>query len=145
MLLLFFAFIHIASAWGVWGTVPADKEMDARRSAFVDAFRKGDAGALKAMYSDDALLLSFDGKSFRGSEVISQGMAMFSQQVDIELKPLRSTTSGDLCYEAGTWRHLKKSSQVEVSGGTYVWVWKRGSKGDWTIETHSITMRPAKG
>jgi ketosteroid isomerase-like protein len=135
--------IHSATAWAAWAPAVRDKGMDARRNTFVEAFRKSDEAALKAMYSEDALLLSFDGKAFRGSDVISQGMAMFSKQVDLELKPTRTATSGDLCYEAGTWRHLKKSSQIEVSGGTYVWIWKRGPKGDWTIETHSVTMRPS--
>jgi len=115
--------------------------MDARRTAFLEAFRKSDASTMKSMYSDDAILLSFDGRVIRGSGSISQGMEMFSQQVELELKPIRSSTSGDLCYEAGTWRHLKKGTRSEAGAGTYVWVWKKDSKGTWRIEMHSVTMK----
>src|SRR2546421_8653593 len=95
-LILFLAVVIGAKAAG-------DNPIDARRAAFITAFNKGDAAAMKGIFEPDVLLLTFTGKTIAGADPISKGMASMSSQADLDEKPVQVRISGDMAYEAGTW------------------------------------------
>jgi ketosteroid isomerase-like protein len=140
---VFAVIFSFASAYG-GRPQELDKSMDARRLAYLDAFNKAEARAIKALYSDNAVLLSYDGRTIRGSDMISAGMAMMAGQAELDLIPAQSRSSGDLAYETGTWRHRKKGTKDVMASGGYLWVWHKNNKGIWSIDSQSVTMVPTR-
>lgn len=116
------------------------KTIDSLRSSFLTAFNSGDAAALEKIFEPDVLLLSFTGQPVQGGATISKVMAGMSKQLSLEMESIQSRESGDLLYEAGTWKHLQKGTTTVRQSGTFIWVWKH-EKDSWRIETMSVTAK----
>ena len=108
----------------------AIKETNAR---FAEALNQGDAAAIAALYTEDAIVLPPGQGMVRGRQAIQESMA-----VDIEtnaLSDLVLTTSdvqvaGNLAVEVGTYSIQAGAMQDE---GKYVVVWKKQEDGSWKL------------
>jgi ketosteroid isomerase-like protein len=123
---------------------PAADPLATQRQAFVSAFNRGDKDALRALYASDALFLAFTGQAVTNPDFVIAGLSRAASLFDLELEPLRGGTSGDLRYEAGTWRHREKGSSTgsATETGNYVWLWRRDAQGAWVIHLHSVSRKP---
>lgn len=114
------------------------------REAFVAAFEAQDAGRLAALYAHETSFMPFTGQMLSGSEMIAQGLVRVASRMKLELEPAGGSMSGLLAYEAGTWRHLDRTSGALIDSGSYLWTWQR-IDGRWVIVAHSVTRKaPAR-
>lgn len=97
------------------------------------ALARGDAAALAALYSKDAMLLAPGAEAARGPEAIraaAQGLIDSGVAV-IELDTREVESCGDLAFESGA-VVLKKKDGSLVDRGKYVVVWKKEG-GRWKL------------
>jgi uncharacterized protein (TIGR02246 family) len=103
---------------------------------FMDAFRRGDAAAIAALYTDEARLLPPDAQMMRGREAIQsfwQG-AMSMGITEAKLETVEVEAEGNLATEVG---RFALTAQPESGEGTtltgkYVVVWKNQG-GTWKL------------
>jgi uncharacterized protein (TIGR02246 family) len=117
---------------------------------FVDALKRGDAAAVAASYTDDAVLMVPNTTAWEGRAGITQGFAGFLSQfsvVDPRLTTKDVVLGGDYAIERGTYAwtlHPKTGTGADiVDNGKYLTVWQRQDDGSWKIVRDlSNTDRP---
>ena len=104
---------------------------------FAQAFNRGDATSVAAMYTDDATILPPNGEMIQGREGF-QGF--FTGAIEGGMKDFTLTTvdvgwSGDTAYEIGkyTLKIQPEGQEGTTDAGKYVLVWKRQPDGAWKI------------
>ena len=151
----FFALI-----FAIWSTANAGSKMtdegvrearaaiEAANAQFSDAFARGDAKALAAMYTSDAIAFPPDSDMVHGSEAIGE---FWKATRDSGVQTAALTTvdvgrSGDVAYEVG-----KVSLTIQPAGkelttavAKYVVVWKRQADGSWKLHRDIWNSVPAK-
>lgn len=122
--------------------------IEAANARFTKAFERGDAGALAAMYTPDAIAFPPDSEMIRGNEAIGQ---FWKATHDHAIKSAVLTTldvgrSGNLAYEVGTASLALR--QAGTQGATaavkYVVVWKRQGDGSWKLHRDIWNSLPAR-
>ena len=114
---------------------------------FTDAFRRGDAAAIAALYAEGARLLPPGNPMMQGREAARtfwQG-AMGMGIKEARLEALEIEERGDLAYEMGRFEMVVEPSGGQRSevAGKYVVVWKQEG-GAWKIHVDIWnTDRPA--
>ena len=119
---------------------PADAR-DAIASAnadWVPALKKGDAAAVAAPYTDDALFVTAQGFVVKGRDGVAQLMrSRFAQMGTVVSGSIVQdglTVQGNLIYE---WGHATvestKNGVKQHSGGRYLTVWQKTAAGKWQI------------
>ena len=85
------------------GHAPEVDRIDAARSAFVDAIRRGDPSAVAALYDDDARLVAPDLDPLRGREDVAAfwGAGVASGITDVELVAEDLEVTPTLAWEVG--------------------------------------------
>ncbi|MBV8964405.1 MAG: SgcJ/EcaC family oxidoreductase [Hyphomicrobiales bacterium] len=103
---------------------------------FSDAFNRGDAAAIGAMYMEDAVVLPAGAPLVRGREAIQAFWKKGAEQLDgmrlttIDIQPL-----GDgAAREIGTFVLKTKGQTPQQIDGKYVVVWQKEG-GDWKLST----------
>ncbi|MBX3028363.1 DUF4440 domain-containing protein [bacterium] len=121
--------------------------IEAANAAFSAAFARGDAKALAAMYTSDAIIFPPDSEPIRGNEAIGE---FWKATRDGGVRSATLTTadvegSGDLAYEVGT-----VSLAIEAAGkapttavAQYLVVWKRQAGGSWKLHRDIWNNLPA--
>lgn len=146
-----FALIAISSS--AFAGSKADEDVRGARAAieaanakFSEAFARGDAKALSAMYTSDAIAFPPDSEMIRGNEAIGQ---YWKATRDGGVQSATLTTidvgrSGDVAYEVG-----KVSLTIQPAGkepttalAKYVVVWKRVD-GSWKLHRDIWNGLPA--
>lgn len=119
------------------GVREAQAAIEAANARFSEAFARGDASALAAMYTPDAIAFPPGSEMVRGNEAIA---SFWKASRDGGVRSATLTTidvgrSGDVAYEVGT-----VSLEVEAEGkepttatAKYVVVWKRQPDGSWKL------------
>ena len=103
---------------------------------FVAAFNKGDAAAVAAMYTEDAVVLPPGADMVKGRENIRGFWAKMAEQVQyaklttVDVKPL----GPDAAREIGTFSLKTKGPQPQEVSGKYVVVWQKAGN-DWKLAT----------
>ena len=122
--------------------------IEAANTKFSEAFARGDAKALAAMYTPDAIAFPPDSEMIRGNEAIGN---FWKTTRDSGVQSATLTTvdvgrSGDVAYEVG-----KVSLTIQPVGkepttaaAKYVVVWKRQSDGSWKLHRDIWNSLPAK-
>lgn len=112
--------------------------IDAAQAAFWEAHEQGDAEALAALVTDDALLWAPGMDEVGGREAIhaaAEGMfaAMSISDFDIESREL--VVHGDTAYELATYSETLtyKGAAPSAVRGRYLIVWKRDVDGEWRV------------
>lgn len=129
------------------GAAEARAAIEAANSRFSEAFARGDAKALAALYTSDAIVFPPDSETIRGNEAIG---TFWKTTRDGGVRSATLTTtdvgrSGDLAYEAGTVSLTIQPAGAEPKTVTdkYVVVWKRQSDGAWKLHRDIWNSLPA--
>lgn len=118
--------------------------------AWPAAFNAGDAAAVAALYSENAMLLPPDATQVQGRQAIQD---MFQSWIDdgyknIKFDLVEIEDSGDLAYEVGLFSvdYPVEGDQMATATGNYLVVWKREADGVWRLyrDTWNDTPPPAK-
>jgi uncharacterized protein (TIGR02246 family) len=130
------------------GVREARAAIEAANAKFSEAFARGDAKALAAMYTPDAIAFPPDSEMIRGNEAIGN---FWKTTRDSGVQSATLTTvdvgrSGDVAYEVGkvslTIQPVGKEPTTAVA--KYVVVWKRQSDGSWKLHRDIWNSLPAK-
>jgi uncharacterized protein (TIGR02246 family) len=108
-------------------------EVDEANGRFMEAFERGDAASVAALYSEDAVVLPPDAPMISGRAAIEEfwrGL-MATGARDVDLVTLRLAGSGDVMHEVG-----RATIKIQPEGGEantlrvkYVVVWERAPAG----------------
>lgn len=124
----------------------AKSSIEAASAAFEEAYNSGDAAALAALYTEDAVLLPPDVVRMDGRHAVQNFMqgAMDSGPgplEDLRLETLEVEDSGDLASEVGKFTVLGQDG-APAGTGKYIVVWKKGSDGTWRLHRHIWNSDP---
>lgn len=129
------------------GVRDARAAIEAANARFSEAFARGDAKALSAMYTSDAIVFPPDSEMIRGDAAIGE---FWKATRDGGVKSAVLTTidvgrNGDVAYEVG-----KVSLTIQPAGempttaiAKYVVVWKRQADGSWKLHRDIWNSLPA--
>ena len=125
--------VALLAACGPEATAPAGSRqaIEATVARYVAASNQGDADALAALYTDDAMLLPPDHEPIKGREAIGE---FWRQGTDegLEVTTLRMEVSGDLAYLVGRY-HLPPTDDEPADSGQSVLCLKRQRDGSWKV------------
>ena len=127
--------VHAGSKEG--GVAEARAAIEAANVKFSKAFEAGDANALAALYTADAIAFPPDSEMVKGRKAIGE-FWKGTQQSGVKSAVLTTVDvgrSGDVAYEVGT---VLLTIQPQVKAATtasakYVFVWKRQADGSWQL------------
>jgi len=103
---------------------------------FAAAFNKGDAAAIGAMYTEEAVVLPAGSPLVRGREAIQNFWKKGSEQLEgmrlttIDVQPL----GNDAAREIGTFVLKTKGQSPQQVDGKYVVIWQKEG-GNWKLST----------
>jgi len=130
------------------GVRDARAAIEAANAKFSEAFARGDAKALSAMYTSDAIAFPPDSEMIRGNGAIGQFWKA-TRDGGVQSAALTTIdvgTSGDVAYEVGkvflTIQPAGKEPTTAVA--KYVVVWKRDADGSWKLHRDIWNSLPAK-
>jgi len=118
--------------------VEVRKAIDNGNAQWIEAWDKGDASLIASLFASDGVLLSRNGKFFKGPEQIFQRQKTVMESAGKGVKATVTTVDlwldGDTAYETGTYsyKYLEAGKPVNEEG-RYVTIWKRQSDGSWKI------------
>lgn len=106
------------------------EEMDAK---FSEAFNAGDAAAIAAMYSEEAIVMPPNHESVQGTSAIQEVFSGFISMgaTNLTLKADEVMGAGDLVIETGKYS-LSLPGGLHDSG-KYLVVWKKAADGSWKL------------
>ena len=109
----------------------ARRAIEAAVASYVTASNQGDADALAALYTEDAVLLPPDHEPVQGREAIG---AFWEQGTDpgLEIRMLRVEVDGDLGYLVGRY-NLPATAEEPADSGKYVMCLRRQRDGSWKL------------
>lgn len=101
--------------------------------AFSEAVARGDAEAMAAVYTDDAVVLPPGSPPVEGREAIAElfrGMLAETALAAIDLESREVRVEGDTAYEVGRAQLTFRSAEAETTTtAKYVVIWKRTAEG----------------
>jgi uncharacterized protein (TIGR02246 family) len=122
--------------------------IEAANAKFSEAFARGDARALAAMYTSDAIAFPPDSEMIRGNEAIGE---FWKATRDGGVQSAALTTddvgrSGDVAYEVGRVSLTIQPAGKELTTAVakYVVVWRRQTDGSWKLHRDIWNSLPAK-
>jgi uncharacterized protein (TIGR02246 family) len=122
--------------------------IEAANAEFSKAFARGDANALAAMYTADAIAFPPDSEMIRGNQAIGN---FWKTTRDDGVRSATLTTvdvgrSGDVAYEVGNVSLTIQPAGKEqtTAAAKYVVVWKRQPDGSWKLHRDIWNSVPAK-
>jgi len=138
-----------AGSKGEEGSVhEARAAIEAANAKFSEAFARGDAKALAAMYTADAIAFPPDSEMIQGNEAVGEfWKATRSGGVQgVALTTLDVGRSGDVAYESGEVTLTIQPAGKEPTTATakYLVVWKREADGAWKLHRDIWNSLPAK-
>ena len=108
---------------------------------FAKAFNAGDAAAIAALYTEDAIILPPGGEMMKGKSAIQAFWKGATEQLGdgklttVDVKPL----GNEAAREFGTFTFRTKGAQPQEITGKYVVVWEKVG-GDWKLATDIWNM-----
>ncbi len=115
---------------------PSERDaVAAQGRAWKAALLAGDAGALAAMYCEDAVLMVPNQPSVEGRSAIREFFAGFPKVSSCELKSLEVQGRGDLAFAHGAYKMTLVIPGMDPvhDEGKYVEIWRRDADGTWRI------------
>ncbi len=138
---------YAASKERTGGVREARAAIEAANAKFSEALERGDAKALAAMYTPDAIVFPPESEMVKGREAIEEfwKATRASGVKSASLTTLDVGWSGDIAYETG-----KVALTVQPEGkepttvaAKYVVVWKRQADGSWKLHRDIWNSVPA--
>jgi len=120
-------FLAAAASPGAALAADARKGVDAGNARWLAGLAAKDAGAVAAVYAEDAILYPPGAGAVSGRKAIS---AAFEPMLGapLSLKTVEVKQSGDFAVETGTWT-LAGPDGKPADDGKYIVVWKKVGKG----------------
>jgi uncharacterized protein (TIGR02246 family) len=120
------------------GDPKLDRAIAKANSDYVDAMKTGDAAAIAAPYTDDAVFVGIDGACTRGrAEIEKMYRARFERSglaKSTRIDSRRLVVDGNLAYESGYGEIGRlREAKLVVDGGRFLTVWQRQPGGEWKI------------
>src|SRR3982750_408974 len=114
------------------------RAIDKGNAQWSEGWAKGEAAMVAAIFADDGVQLTGNGKIFKGPQQISEHQKAAMQSVDLGVKVTVTTGTvwldGDTAYETGKYKYeYKEKGKPAVDEGRYVTVWKRQKDGSWKL------------
>ena len=113
------------------------RAIEAVSKQWVDAFNRGDAAAVVALYTEEAKLLPPNSPMIVGRESIQASFqADFDASgYDLQLTVIDLHVNGDMAHEVGKYTLTIQPEEGEAisDSGKYVWIWKRVN-GSWKVD-----------
>ena len=114
------------------------RAIDKGNAQWSEGWAKGEAAMVAAIFADDGVQLTGNGKIFKGPQQISEHQKTAMQSVDPGVKVTVTTGTvwldGDTAYETGKYKYeYKEKGKPAVDEGRYVTVWKRQKDGSWKL------------
>ena len=133
---ILFGMVVILSACDLLMPNPGASVQDALEHAadqFVDAFNRGDAIGVAALYAVDAKILPPGSDVIAGRDAIEAfwTAGLTSGPATLFLEELEMDYNGDLAYKVGRYRLTSGGNVLEA--GKYTEVWKKQADGSWKI------------
>jgi uncharacterized protein (TIGR02246 family) len=129
------------------GVREARAAIEAANAKFSEAFARGDAKVLSAMYTSDAIAFPPESEMIRGNEAIGEfwKTTRDSGIRNAALTTIEVSRSGDVAYEVGkvslTIQPVGKEPTTAIA--KYVVVWKRQADGSWKLHWDIWNSLPA--
>ena len=137
---LLLVMISVGSAEEAKAAGPVQKAIAAANLKFGEAVRQGDAGAIGALYTEDAVLLPPGSGMIKGRPGIQEfwqgGLQMGIK--DAVLTSVDVTAYGNTAVEIGTYAlKIQPGGQADIveDHGKYVVIWKKAGDGAWRLAT----------
>lgn len=113
--------------------------IEARDETLMAAFNKGDAAAVRAIYTDDAVVLPSGGDMVRGKGLLPFWKAVVARIGGFKRVPMEVTPLGpEYAREIGTFAFASKRELTHYAG-KYVVIWQNVG-GEWRIATDIWNM-----
>lgn len=114
------------------------KAIDKGNAQWIEAWDKADASLIASLFAADGVMLSRNGKFFKGTEQVSERMQKVLGGAGKGVKATVTTVDlwldGDTAYETGTYSYKFQQNGKPVNDeGRYVTIWKRQTDGSWKI------------
>jgi uncharacterized protein (TIGR02246 family) len=130
------------------GVREARTAIEAANAKFSEAFARGDAKALAAMYTSDAIAFPPDNEMIRGNEAIGEfwKATRNSGVQSAALTTIDVGTGADVAYEVGkiSLTIQPEGKEPTTAAAKYVVVWKRQVDGSWKLHRDIWNSLPAK-
>ncbi len=130
------------------GTVEeARKAIEATNAKYGDAVKKGDAAAIVALYTKDAIVLPDDGEMIQSSPAKIEEFWKASFRAGVKaakLETLDVERAGDVAVETGRFAMTiqPEGKEATTAKGKYVVVWKHDG-GSWKLHRDIWNSNPA--
>jgi uncharacterized protein (TIGR02246 family) len=118
--------------------VEVRKAIDKGNAQWIEAWDKADASLIASLFVSDGVLLSQNGKFFKGQEQILERLKPIMEGAGRGVKATVTIVNvwldGDTAYETGTYSYnYQRDGKSMTEEGRYVTIWKRQSDGAWKI------------
>lgn len=120
------------------GLAEARAAIESGNAEWSEAWRRGDADRVAALFAQDGVQLMSSGKVRKGLAQIAEGQRSLMVQMDPEPKVVATTThvwrDGDVAYETGRYRYdFTQKGVADSLQGRYVTMWRRQGNGTWRL------------
>ena len=118
--------------------VDVRRAIDKGNAQWSEGWAKGEAALVAAIFADDGVQLTGNGKIFKGPQQISEHQKAAMQSVDPNVTVTVTTGTvwldGDTAYETGKYKYeYKEKGKPDIDEGRYVTVWKHQKDGSWKL------------
>jgi uncharacterized protein (TIGR02246 family) len=120
------------------GDPKLDRAIRKANSDYVGAMKTGDAAAIAAPYTDDAVFVGIDGACTRGrAEIEKMYRARFERSglaKSTRINSRRVVVDGNLAYESGSGEIGRlREGKLSTDSARFLTVWQRQADGEWKI------------
>ncbi len=118
--------------------VEAKRAIDRGNAQWIEAWEKGDPEMLTAIFADDGVILSRNGRLIKGHEQIlereKEAMHSVTRPIKVSVITVNVWLDGDTAYETGKYKYEStESDKPAAEEGRYVTTWKRQGDGSWKL------------
>jgi uncharacterized protein (TIGR02246 family) len=114
------------------------RAIDKGNAQWSEGWAKGDAAMVAAIFADDGVQLTGNGKMFKGRQQIMERQKAAMQGADPGVKVTVTTVKvwldGDTAYETGKYKYeYTQKGKPGKDEGRYVTIWKHQKDGSWKL------------
>ena len=118
--------------------VEAKRAIDKGNAQWIEAWEKGDAEMLTAIFADDGVILSRNGRIIKGHQQIlereKEAMQSVMRPIKVSVITVNVWLDGDTAYETGKYKYEHtENDRPATEEGRYVTIWKRQDDGSWKL------------
>jgi len=116
----------------------AKRAIDKGNAQWIEAWEKGDPEMLTAIFANDGVILSRNGRLIKGHQQIlereKEAMQSVTRPIKVSVITVKIWLDGDTAYETGKYKyeHTEKDEPA-TEEGRYVTIWKRQNDGSWKL------------